>query len=134
MKYYKWLLWREEKCASGFLKDFTHHDFLSFFNCYVRAGVEATITDMVDDTQLVRGEDRESERKRGGGGEKTERAEMRREDQTSQQLSGEQGGGGGGAPGTVEELLAWLGQRRPEGTTTRILFAIVSGKERRMEE
>lgn len=38
------------------------------------------------------------------------------------------------APGMVEEPMALLGQRRPEGTTTRILFAIVLGKERRMEE
>lgn len=48
--------------------------------------------------------------------------------------------GGGGAfcvsagTGRGRRAVALLGQRRPEGTTTHFLFAIVLGKERRMEE
>lgn len=60
------------RVASSQGKDFTHNDF---FLCYVRERVEVTISNMVDDTGLVRGKDRERVKGREGGEKKEGRDE-----------------------------------------------------------
>lgn len=99
-----------------------------------------TISEMVDDTGLVRGKDRESERKERKKKKKT--TEQRREDQTSQQLSDEQGtevttrrGGLSeslpeGAPGTAEELLVcWDREGQGERQHTSFCYCVGEGEK-----
>lgn len=121
---------RGKRCASGFLtgKEISHtHRFF-----YVTEREEKPF-----DTGLVRG--------KGSRVKGRERAEMRRPKRPSRvggaEMAAARGwGGGGGAfcvsagTGRGRGAVALLGQRRPEGTTTHFLFAIVLGKERRMEE